>query len=102
MAEPEGPGLPAPPRRAAVVGCGVIGAAWAARMVLRGVDVSVADPAPDTPATLDRILTQATMAWRELGLPTDGRGDLGRGPRRSPRPSTAPTSSRRACPSVRS
>ncbi len=31
------------PKRAAVVGCGVIGAAWASRMLLKGVDVAVSD-----------------------------------------------------------
>ena len=33
---------------AAVVGAGVIGAAWAARFALHGVDVLVSDPNPDT------------------------------------------------------
>lgn len=72
----EGPGLGPPPARAAVVGCGVIGAAWAARMVLRGVDVSVADPAPETERTLDDVLANAIEAWTELGLPTDRTGSL--------------------------
>ncbi len=59
-----------------MVGCGVIGGAWAARMVLRGVDVAVADPDPTTGDSLRRILEQAVVAWDELGLPTDRRGSL--------------------------
>ena len=64
------------PASAAVVGCGVIGAAWTARMVLRGVDVTVFDPGPATGDTLDRVLANAVEAWDELGLDTDHRGSL--------------------------
>ena len=32
------------PTKAAIVGCGVIGAAWASRFVLSGVDVAISDP----------------------------------------------------------
>ena len=32
------------PERVAIVGAGVIGAAWTARWLLRGVDVAVTDP----------------------------------------------------------
>ena len=60
----------------AVVGCGVIGAAWASRMVLCGHDVRVADPHPDAPRLLDEVLANAVTAWDELGLPTDRRGSL--------------------------
>ena len=34
------------PRRAALLGSGVIGAGWAARLLLSGVDVALYDPAP--------------------------------------------------------
>jgi carnitine 3-dehydrogenase len=62
--------------RAAVVGCGVIGAAWVARMRLRGVDVGVFDPAPNTGDVLAEVMQQAVAAWDGLGLPTDRLGSL--------------------------
>lgn len=65
-----------PPRSAAVVGCGVIGAAWAARLRLRGVDVSVFDPDPNAAATLASVMADAVDAWRRLELPTDPLGSL--------------------------
>jgi carnitine 3-dehydrogenase len=65
-----------PPRSAAVVGCGVIGAAWAARLRLRGVDVSVFDPAPNAEQLLASVMASAVDAWDGLGLPTDRLGSL--------------------------
>ena len=65
---------PVVPERAAVVGCGVIGAAWAARMVLSGVDVAIADPQPDAERVVTEVLANAAAAWADLGLPTDRRG----------------------------
>ena len=67
---------PVAPARAAVVGCGVIGAGWAARMVLRGVDVTVADPSPAAAGVVERVLENAVAAWDRLDLPTDRRGGL--------------------------
>lgn len=61
---------------AAVVGCGVIGAAWASRLVLNGVDVAVSDPSPRAGEVLDEVLANAVAAWDQLGLATDQRGDL--------------------------
>ncbi|NND73626.1 MAG: L-carnitine dehydrogenase [Ilumatobacter sp.] len=66
----------APPARAAVVGCGVIGAAWAARMRLRGVEVSVFDPSPSAADILDAVTADALAAWNDLGLRTDRLGTL--------------------------
>ncbi len=60
--------------RAAVVGCGVIGAAWASRMLLSGVDVVVSDPSPDAEATLTDVMANAIAAWDDLGLSTNTRG----------------------------
>lgn len=62
------------PAQAAVVGCGVIGAAWASRMLLKGVDVMVSDPAPDAEAILTEVLANAVLAYDDLGLPTDRQG----------------------------
>lgn len=62
--------------RVGLVGAGVIGAGWAARLVLSGHDVSVADPSPDAAAFVERIVGQAVEAWQGLALPTDQRGEL--------------------------
>ncbi len=59
-----------------MVGCGVIGAAWAARLVLRGVDVAVFDPSPATGEILDTVVDQAVTAWTELGLAVEPRGEM--------------------------
>ncbi len=58
-------GLPA---RVCVVGAGVIGAAWAARWALCGVDVNVADPSRTTAQRVGATLHAATAAWERLGL----------------------------------
>jgi carnitine 3-dehydrogenase len=60
--------------RAATVGCGVIGAAWASRMILNGIDVAISDPSPDAAAVFDDVLANAVAAYDDLGLPTDRRG----------------------------
>lgn len=65
-----------PPTRGATVGCGVIGAAWSARMRLRGVDVSVYDPSPSAAAIIAAVTDDAIAAWNDLGLPTDRLGSL--------------------------
>ena len=60
--------------RAAVVGCGVIGAAWASRMLLSGIDVSLSDPSPDAESILTEVMANAVAAWDDLGLSTANRG----------------------------
>lgn len=64
------------PQRGAVVGCGVIGAAWAARMRLRGIDVSAYDPSPNASELLNDVMADAVSAWDALGLSTDRIGSL--------------------------
>ena len=59
---------------AGVVGCGVIGAAWASRMLLNGVDVVISDPNPDAESILTDVLSNAIAAYDDLGLPTDRQG----------------------------
>jgi len=66
--------IPHLPARTAVVGCGVIGAAWASRMMLKGVDVMVSDPSPDAEQILQEVLANAVAAYDDLGLPTDRQG----------------------------
>ncbi len=62
---------PVVPRSAAVVGCGVIGAAWAARFRLHGVPVRAYDPSPDAARILDEVTANAVAAFSDLDLPTD-------------------------------
>ena len=61
--------LPTQPiERAAVVGCGVIGAGWIARMRLRGVEVCAYDPSPHALDVIDEVHANALDAWRELDV----------------------------------
>ena len=60
-----GPDLP---RKVAIVGCGVIGAGWASRFALNGVEVRVADPSPATAEVIRHVRANADEAWRALGL----------------------------------
>ncbi|MEL6289216.1 MAG: carnitine 3-dehydrogenase [Pseudomonadota bacterium] len=61
----------------AVVGGGVIGAAWAARFRENGLDVRVYDPARNARAKLDEVLGLAERAYARLTLaPRTRRGDV--------------------------
>jgi carnitine 3-dehydrogenase len=64
------------PEVAAVIGCGVIGAGWIARLRLRGVRVRAYDPSPDIERGIGEVHDNAILAWGELGLPTDNPGSL--------------------------
>src|SRR5690606_14120015 len=62
--------------KAAVLGGGVIGAGWVARLIENGHDVAVYDPAPDAGARLDAVLANADRAYARLTMaprPTKGR-----------------------------
>jgi carnitine 3-dehydrogenase len=52
----------------AVLGGGVIGAGWAARLIENGHDVAVYDPAPDARAKLDAVLANADRAYARLTM----------------------------------
>jgi carnitine 3-dehydrogenase len=56
------------PRRAALLGAGVIGGGWAARLLLSGVDVVLYDPAPGAEGTVLAQLARARRAWARLTL----------------------------------
>lgn len=59
--------------KAAVLGTGVIGAGWAARMLLHGWDVAIWDPAPDAMAKVQAQIHQAGTSLSDLyDLPTRG------------------------------
>ena len=68
---PAGVSPVAAPERVAVIGCGVIGAAWAARFRLHGVSVKVFDPSPDASRLLGEVADNAVVAYLRLGLSTD-------------------------------
>lgn len=65
-----------PPGCAAVIGCGVIGAGWAARLRLRGVPVRAFDPAPGAADAVAEVHANAAAAWAELGLEPTAVGQL--------------------------
>jgi carnitine 3-dehydrogenase len=56
------------PVAAAVVGCGVIGAGWAARLRLSGVHVRAYDPSSAAPSVLAEVFANAQLAWQRLGV----------------------------------
>jgi carnitine 3-dehydrogenase len=62
--------------RAAAVGGGVIGAGWAARFVLNGIDTAVYDPDPQLERKLAEVMANARRALARLypgALPPEGR-----------------------------
>ncbi|MCB0021391.1 MAG: hypothetical protein KDE09_26525, partial [Anaerolineales bacterium] len=52
--------------QAAVIGGGVIGAGWAARLIENGIDVAVYDPAPDAEAKMQAVLANADRAYEAM------------------------------------
>ena len=63
-------------RKAGLVGGGVIGAGWAARLLLNGIDVAIFDPDPEIGRKVETVLAGARRAWQRLvptGLPAEGR-----------------------------
>lgn len=62
-------------RRAGIVGGGVIGAGWAARFALNGIDVSIYDPDPQIERKAREVLENARAANTRLfgqALPAEG------------------------------
>lgn len=62
-------------RKAGLVGGGVIGAGWAARLLLNGIDVAIFDPDPEIGRKVDTVLAGAKRAWDKLvpgALPAPG------------------------------
>lgn len=61
--------------KAAVIGGGVIGAGWVARLVLNGIDVSVYDPDPEAARKTEEVIEGARHAYLRMatdGLPKEG------------------------------
>src|SRR5690606_1355961 len=59
-----------------VVGCGTVGASWAALFVAHGLHVRATDPSAATEAPLRRFVEAARGPLRELGLHGEGRLDF--------------------------
>ncbi len=64
-------------KSAAVIGGGVIGGGWVARLVENGIDVTVYDPANDARAKVDAVLANAELAFESLfDAPRRPKGNL--------------------------
>lgn len=62
--------------RAGIVGGGVIGAGWAARFVLNGIDISIYDPDPEIGRKTAEVIANARRALTRLfgqALPPEGK-----------------------------
>jgi carnitine 3-dehydrogenase len=55
-------------KQAAVIGGGVIGAGWVARLIENGIDVRVFDPAPDAETRINSVLDNSRRAYRKLDI----------------------------------
>lgn len=55
-------------RRVAVIGTGLIGGAWAALFLSRGLEVSASDPSPDGEKTLRKMIARGWPVLEKLGL----------------------------------
>ena len=63
-------------KKAAIIGGGVIGGGWAARLVLHGWDVAVFDPHPHTAQRIGEILASARRclpALADVAMPAEGK-----------------------------
>ena len=64
-------------RNAAVIGGGVIGGGWAARLIQNGIDVQVYDPDPEAERKIGEVLALADRAFAKLtNAPPGRRGAL--------------------------
>ena len=53
-------------KQATIIGGGVIGAGWIARLIENGIDVKVYDPATDAEAKVDAVLKNSRYAYGKL------------------------------------
>src|SRR5690606_18045934 len=64
-------------RKAACIGGGVIGAGWAARLLLNGIDVAMYDPDPEAERKVSEVLANAERAYSAMVLfPLGPKGKL--------------------------
>src|SRR5690606_26736099 len=62
--------------KAATIGGGGIGAGWAARLLLNGIDVSIFDPDPEAARKVSEVMKGARRAYKQMatgGLPKEGK-----------------------------
>ena len=45
-------------KSAGVIGAGVIGSGWIARLLLNGIDVFVYDPSKEAPKNVERVISE--------------------------------------------
>ena len=57
----------------ALVGGGVIGAGWAARLIENGLDVVMCDPDPEVERKVGEVLANADRAYAKLTMAPRGR-----------------------------
>ena len=55
-------------KKAAIIGGGVIGGGWVARLVLNGIDVNVYDPSPEAEQNLAEVISNAQKAYSKLTM----------------------------------
>lgn len=55
-------------KQAALIGGGVIGGGWAARLIENGINVSVYDPDPAAKSKMDSLLAAANRAYAKLTM----------------------------------
>ena len=55
-------------RRVAVIGTGLIGGAWAALFLSRGLEVSASDPSPNGEESLRQMIARGWPVLEKLGL----------------------------------
>ncbi len=61
---------------AGVIGAGVIGSGWIARLLLNGIDVFVYDPSKEAPKYVNKVIDNAERAYKKLltsNLPKKGK-----------------------------
>ena len=59
-------------KKAALIGGGVIGAGWAARLIENGIDVVVSDPDPEVERKVGEVLPNADRAYAKLTMAPRG------------------------------
>ena len=63
-------------KAAGVIGAGVIGSGWIARLLLNGIDVFVYDPSKEVPKYVNKVIDNAERAYKKLltsNLPKKGK-----------------------------
>ena len=63
-------------KSAGVIGAGVIGSGWIARLLLNGIDVFVYDPSKEAPKYVNKVIDNAERAYKKLltsNLPKKGK-----------------------------